>query len=44
MTIAGYEDQPLGPTGWLCIWTIQGAIRREVLPEAVLEAAEPETQ
>jgi uncharacterized protein YodC (DUF2158 family) len=44
MVVGSYEDQPLGLTGWACYWTIQGAVRREVLPEAVLIPVEGEAE
>jgi hypothetical protein len=44
MVLAGFEDHPLGPTGWRVVWAIQGAIRETVLPAAVLIPVEGEAE
>lgn len=44
MTLAKFLDKPGygGESGWLCFWFVQGASRRGVFPEQLLELAPDE--
>ena len=46
MVLASLERNLLtgGQEGWLCFWSIQGAARREIFPEVVLQPYQPEAK
>ncbi len=42
MVISEMQRDPFAGEGWLCFWSVQGALRRDTFPEVVLIPYEPE--
>ena len=42
MVASEFIRDPIGGSGWLCWWCVQGALRRDTFPEVVLRPYDPE--